>query len=392
MEKISYAKSRRKVIDYIKNQIKEIDISEISSLFCKYSELKKENVLSFLKDNHDLCIKYLDILLNDFSNDTNGFYYFNSEIKKEILEPFELKSFELIHYFIIFITVKEFNKQLEGMFFDYEKELDDELLRTKTDGNCYYRGQTEDWPIAPSIIRGLKENIKIDVGGLNHLYEENEIENKYKEMLCDYVSSHNVYFKIAFMQHACSYSPFVDLTKKAIVATSFALSNSSQFNKFNSEIACLYKLYIDSNTKIIVSKQKAADFINTIPYFCISINDSFAYGKIYSYNDYSGGAVSVKTFSITTPMRLFNALKPKVVIIDSPTNDRMRYQSGVFAMFYDYISFNGVLKYNYIPNVFLIKKPIYPRSKRKLLKQIHTISDGWYEPDLLINPYEIFNK
>ena len=116
------------------------------------------------------------------------------------------------------------------------------------------------------------------------------------------------------------------------------------------------------------------------------------YGKEYYYDEYVGGMPEKKKIVILTPRDLYDALKPKLVILDSPTNDRMKYQSGVFALFYDYVSFRGELNYWLASGFSIMSTPINPKSKRKILDMIHDVSKGSYESNFLSNPYDLFNK
>ena len=389
----TYSKVRRSFINQIKRHIKERDKLRVSTIFCDYSKVSNEYMNIFVSQNSELCHKYLDRLLEEFNH--NNFFPsdYRAMIIEEVFTIKETNSVELVYYLAIFITIEELSAQLRKNDLLTEKELDElGLVDTQIDNRYFFRGQTKGWDITPSVIRDLKQDIKIDKEGLTHLYEECDLNLKYDELYCDYISRRNLYYKVAFMQHACAFSPLIDFTKKAIVATSFALSNTNQFNVFNSEKAFVYCLTVDKTIRVINSKQEASDFLNSINYFCIHINDDFIYGKVYYYDEYHGGVVTRKSFSILTPLDLYNALRPKLVILDSPTNDRMKYQSGIFALFYDYVSFKGKLMYWYAPGFAINQFPINPRSKRKIIRSIHSISEGWYESNLLVNPYEIFNK
>lgn len=389
----TYSRTRRLLINQLKHYIKERDESRITSIFCEYTKIDSQYIAIFIDNNNQLCQMYLNSLLEEFETNSVLPNEFREMFEKEIFFAKEATSIELVYYFILYITVEEFNAQLRKINLPFERPLDENGLVDNSINNQYFfRGQTKGWDIAPSVIRELKQDIKIDNDGLNHLYEECDLNKKYNELFCDYTSKRNLYYKVAFMQHACAFSPLIDFTKKAIVATSFALSNTNQFNVFNSEKSYVYRLIIDRTIKVIDSKQEASDFLKTINYFCIHINDDFVYGKTFFYDEYRGGVVTRKSLIILTPIDLYNALKPKLVIFDSPTNDRMKYQSGIFVLFYDYVSFKGELRYWYAPGFSILSYPINPRSKRKILRSIHTISEGWYESNLLVNPYEIFNK
>lgn len=392
-DKQSYARIRRELINHIKKTIEERDEGQIRTVFCKYSENEKSFIHSFVSHNLDLCERYFEVLLNESNFKTIIFYPNRERIKNEIFYIEEASSLELAHFFIVYVTVEEFNVKLRQIRLPFAKDITDETICDSEISKYYYfRGQTQGWPIAPSVLRGLKDNININIDGLMHLYEINNLIAKYNELYCDHTSQNSIYYKVAFIQHACSFSPFIDFSKKSIVATSFALSNTNQFNIFNTEKSYIYRLIVEDSIDIIDSRKKASDFLKNINSFCIHINDSFAYGKTYQYDEYVGNVPIKKSLTIYTPSDLYNALRPKLIIFDSPTNDRMKYQSGVFALFYDYVSFKGELKYWYASGFSILSHSINPKSKRKIINMIRRTSDGWYESNLLINPYEIFNR
>ena len=107
------------------------------------------------------------------------------------------------------------------------------------------------------MIRNLNDNVKINMNFFNKKYLTLKLKDKYYEM---FGKDKIDYLFLSFMQHACSYSPFIDFTKSNIIGLSFALSNPNFFNDFTNKNSSLFIVSIDSN-EILRSEEKINEFL-----------------------------------------------------------------------------------------------------------------------------------
>lgn len=157
----------------------------------------------------------------------------------------------------------------------------------------------------------------------------------------------NRYNKYAFMQHSCSYSPLVDFTKEPIVATSFALSNTSRVNDFRNEDSAVFcSINTRDNLDVINHRWEARNFLVNEFYLQVIDAKAIKLGKDYVLRKADG---SSRVLCFNSIDKLLDALTPKIKIIDITTNDRMLYQSGVFVCFYDCVCLRDFIAYELNP-------------------------------------------
>ena len=131
---------------------------------------------------------------------------------------------------------------------DFIKEQPSDL-KTITAPNSYFRGQANyEWRMTPSIVRNLPFNALIDYNFLINRYRNIGLLQKYYMIFKVPVLAEPFldYEMLAFMQHAVSYSPFLDFTKEFRIARNFALSNPNQFNVFANTDSSVY--WVRNNT------------------------------------------------------------------------------------------------------------------------------------------------
>lgn len=222
------------------------------------------------------------------------------------------------------------------------------ILDEKVD---YYRGEADaSWHLHASLLR--KERIEINYEVLISLVQ------KYKEVYDQLISARHSFSRFLFyLQHAISYSPFIDLSKNPWIALSF----------------CLETVQRQSDRSI---RQDAS---------------------LYTFKWLDKEARWLKTHeAITSALEILelngNRNKPvDAYIIDSYDlnilNDRMQYQQGAFLLLnYDHLA--GDLEYR--NDKIEIKKYVLSPSVQKELFFKLREEYPQYTIDYLYDPYKLF--
>lgn len=252
------------------------------------------------------------------------------------------------------------------------------------DNNAYFfRGQTNyEWDLIPSMIRNLNDNVKINMNFFNKKYLTLKLKDKYYEM---FGKDKIDYLFLSFMQHACSYSPFIDFTKSNIIGLSFALSNPNFFNDFTNKNSSLFIVSIDSN-EILRSEEKINEFLQEEYQLIYLDRKTLGFGENVSFKENEEEILFLSDFKT-----IINLLTPKYKLIDLPTNDRMKYQKGVFLVFYGCICANDTIFYQLNNKFKLLKVKINKMNKRIYLEKIYK-NYRFYDPEHLMKPYLYFNE
>lgn len=253
------------------------------------------------------------------------------------------------------------------------------------DNNAYFfRGQTNyEWNLIPSMIRNLNDNVKINMNFFNKKYLTLKLKDKYYEM---FGKDKIDYLFLSFMQHACSYSPFIDFTKSNIIGLSFALSNPNFFNDFTNKNSSLFIVSIDSN-EILRSEEKINEFLQEEYQLIYLDRKTLGFGENISFKENE----EEKILFLSDFKTIINLLTPKYKLIDLPTNDRMKYQKGVFLVFYGCICVNDTIFYQLNNKFKLLKVKINKMNKRIYLEKIYK-NYRFYDPEHLMKPYLYFNE
>ena len=253
------------------------------------------------------------------------------------------------------------------------------------DNNAYFfRGQTNyEWDLIPSMIRNLNDNVKINMNFFNKKYLTLKLKDKYYEM---FGKDKIDYLFLSFMQHACSYSPFIDFTKSNIIGLSFALSNPNFFNDFTNKNSSLFIVSIDSN-EILRSEEKINEFLQEEYQLIYLDRKTLGFGENVSFKENE----EEKILFLSDFKTIINLLTPKYKLIDLPTNDRMKYQKGVFLVFYGCICANDTIFYQLNNRFKLLKVKINKMNKRIYLEKIYK-NYRFYDPEHLMKPYLYFNE
>lgn len=248
----------------------------------------------------------------------------------------------------------------------------------------FFRGQTNyEWDLIPSMIRNLNDNVKINMNFFNKKYLTLKLKDKYYEM---FGKDKIDYLFLSFMQHACSYSPFIDFTKSNIIGLSFALSNPNAFNDFTNKNSSLFIVSIDSN-EILRSEEKINEFLQKEYQLIYLDRKTLGFGENVLFKENE----EEKILFLSDFKTIINLLTPKYKLIDLPTNDRMKYQKGVFLVFYGCICVNDTIYYRLNNKFKLLRLKINKTNKRVYLEKIYK-KYRFYDPEHLMKPYLYFNE
>lgn len=256
--------------------------------------------------------------------------------------------------------------------YDYSEE-NTAIAQKHAVGRICYRGHpNSSFQIIPSMIRSLGKSQAIDYPMIIKMYEKSGLLEKYRTHI-DLTGSVDYRF-CSFIQHATSYSPLVDFTKEKDIALAFATYPNGNLNVYNSTEASLVMLSLKN-----VSENIEISNIN-LDYHASKLKlDSKIYGKpLYecSLSDFD------TSFGLST----------------SATNDRMKYQQGVFFCFYRCVIVKGIPLIPWSKGflvTFKIKcvsnKKLGIKSKKEIYNDIIS-SKPEYDFEHLMNPYRYFGE
>ena len=115
---------------------------------------------------------------------------------------------------------------------EYNERLEQLIIEDLNWSPIYYRGHANsDYKLIPSIFRNLKfSDSTFNVDDLFNLYKDAGLIDKYNLIFPS--NQFNLdYDFLAYVQHSCAYSPFLDFTSDIDVAKVFA-SHETNFNSF----------------------------------------------------------------------------------------------------------------------------------------------------------------
>ncbi|MDI6452361.1 FRG domain-containing protein [Peloplasma aerotolerans] len=245
-------------------------------------------------------------------------------------------------------------------------------LRNTLNTNQWFRGQTNyEWELTPSFFRNIDKNIiDIDYNFLVKKYDGYGLTNKYNNI---FGMKTSIYSRFAYYQHSVAYSPFLDFTEKEIVAKSFAISNKSNISDYNLNDSAFYKIEVYDD-EVIKDEYQADKIIQD--YNVLLIND-----KIY--------ASSLLKHQLWLDF-ISSQSAGKIYLIDIKTNDRMKYQKGVFTLFDNFIIVgNKLLLPSHIVDRF-VKVRITLKDKQDIRNLLANSKNEAYQYIYMMNPYEYF--
>lgn len=186
------------------------------------------------------------------------------------------------------------------------------------------------------------------------------------------------YYKYAFIQHTCSFSPMLDFTREERIAGTFALKKKENDSK-------IYMLSFE-NDDLIVSDEKEAGRIlchDTEIYYVNS--KKIRFGQTLFFEN------SGKTIELTKIDSIIELLTPKPTIIHIPTNDRMRKQKGVFLLLRNCLALKGIIHFELCVDL-VIREFIIPADKKDGIRKKLQQEYPQYSWESLMNPYLGFEK
>ncbi|MFI3211409.1 MAG: FRG domain-containing protein [Peptostreptococcaceae bacterium] len=271
--------------------------------------------------------------------------------------------------------------------------LNELIIKNHQNDNLWYRGQCDfSWQLIPSFLRDIDDVItSINKDYLYRDYTKKKLIEKYNKVF--YPEIYEVSYEfLSFMQHAVSYSPFLDFTDSPIIATSFALSNNNKFNNYYSNEASIFELECKEISDLSeisplsyhLRFKPSLFYVDTIEKMQKVINNiKIKMCETYIISDYFN--------KVPTIMDVLNSITPNVIMIDLPTNDRMKYQQGKFVLFDNFVCVNGNIFYELNKNFRITKIKIEKRSKDKIREEIRKNHQPYTITNLL-DPYNYFNE
>lgn len=377
------------VLEYIEKE----DKLKFAKIFAPYEEYTIEQLLIVHYEN----IEYMELakryIFDNFER-RNIISSNASKYQKEFAECCDIiehqkhrikgQKFKMIIYFIVLLAAVMFfnNKStFKGSIRIREYKDLEQSIRT----NVFYRGQSQsNWDLTPSVLRNFKESVIFDDNYYYQLLINENLEQKFNKLVR--TKDTNTYDKYAYMQHACSYSPFIDFTSSEVIATSFSLSNKADINKFKNDSSAVYSVNVNKND-IVRDKKEAKYFLKNKFKIMVLSEQYFKFGKQYRFKGFDG---KTATFSTVSFKSLLEMVAPKHKVFDIKTNDRMKYQKGVFVCFYDCLIIGERIFYELDPFITITKKEIMFEDKLILLSGIY--KERTYDLERLMDPYLVFKE
>lgn len=382
------------MINEIKRKVEDIfkrfDVYNLSKIFVPGNDFekfihKKENIEwinSQIEINNKIYrIKKSELYIDFWDIDIYYLFNLKNDIYRKDIDKF------ICLLISLFVLQKIVLKRPDQMYFDKEKygDLNNILY--------YYRGQSNStWRLIPSLYRRLTNSYCVDNYFLYYRYNNIGLRKKYIEHI-DRDNSDIDYGLLSFMQHSCAYSPLLDFTEEKIVATSFALNKNVNINDFERDDSCIFELSIyNEKVKILTEEKEINDFIkNEFKMYYIDKKSIKLGDKIILNKFDSSGKMHNIELKYSSIKELIELLTPQFVVINNKTNDRMKYQKGLFILFYNCLCIGDIILYELSPYLGLNKNVISHKDKANELKKIYQ-NNREYTMDYLLNPYKIFNE
>ena len=191
--------------------------------------------------------------------------------------------------------------------FPDSEDLDDTLYRFVGDAELtpfWFRGVSNfNYDLVPSMYRSITEDyVNIDYDYVDNKYRQAGLTDSFEKIF----SSNNDRSTFwAYMQHSTSFSPLIDFSESLDVAGAFATKYDGNPDKYECEDAAIYFLAREEGKSDSTSKLNIEFFRKPL-----NINSIIFGNPIYK--------CKVSDFEV------------KYRIISEKTNDRMKYQKGVF--------------------------------------------------------------
>lgn len=265
----------------------------------------------------------------------------NDSLCKQMTDNQHLLLFKTHILLLMFSVTATITKDISSLI---AKDL---CLNHSSSQKSYFRGHSDEkHKLIPTIFRSydiLKYGNEMNYLTLHELYKQPNLIEKYEKVFKHSIINDEF---CAFMQHSCSYSPFLDLTRNHIIALSFATSNHGNLNEYFSKKSAVFEFKF--NDDVLLTKS--------------NISDMWVYfvkGRLRYFTEYK------KEYLFYCVPSSFD---PTICLLNKKTNDRMKYQDGAFLFFQSCVVVNGhvlmpykigkIIKYTINPN----KKAIINKS------------------------------
>lgn len=339
-----------------------------------YINEAKESIMSFVGDVFDECSFDID--------QVDDVVFFEERIDDYFIHEYE-DYFDRVRFCLLLVAFAlQICKRTNASESYTINEIKD-INQFKVKNHMYYRGQSNAaWDLVPSSFRGLIDNVVFDNNYYNSLLEKSGLNKKYNDLI-KYRTDESIYYKYAFMQHACSFSPLIDFSKNEVVALSFALSNKNNINDYNNIPSKIFLFGFNDSDYIHYDEKETDDYlINKASIYYI--NKSYlSFGEDITFNN------SIKNIQLIKIDDIIEYLTPSMFVIDLPTNDRMKYQKGSFLSFYDCLCLKGKIIYELCPDLKFVELTIIPDKKDSLKEEIRINHDD-YDSNHILDPYLSF--
>lgn len=247
-------------------------------------------------------------------------------------------------------------------YIDDMEQFRQELLGpfTAPDRNIFYRGErivSLKRPLLPTLFRDRsllmgEGEFYADIDS-DHLLEFYRSYGRFFELFCSAFGEarkYCIYDLCAFSQHYLECSPFIDFTKSLYVALSFGLKGKKEF----ADDGMLYTVEISDPANYTKDRVTAECWLNDY--------------HVRVYNSGSGKA------------KLGNDARtsPDAKIIDIATNDRMKFQQGVFLLLDNFTLVNRLYLTKSVRDSVRITKYILSKKLCPELTELVEKSAPWY--------------
>ncbi|MBO4330544.1 MAG: FRG domain-containing protein [Oscillospiraceae bacterium] len=244
---------------------------------------------------------------------------------------------------------------------DYE-QFEQRLLKPYRSGKrlIFYRGERISSLKRPLLATMFRERDALMENGENYadvtaeyILRHYRSNGRYIDLFCStfgQARKYCMYDLCAFSQHYLEWSPFIDFTKSLYVALSFGLKGKHEFEND----ALMYTVEILDPEKYTQERVTAECWLNDY------------HVRVYNYD------------RSDEKMRRVERTSPDAKIIDIATNDRMKFQQGVFLLLDQFNLVNHLYLTKNVRSSVTITKHILSRSVCPALTDLVSQAAPWY--------------
>lgn len=266
-----------------------------------------------------------------------------------------------------------------------------DLSNLKQRSNLFFRGQANcEWHLSPSLIRAnIPENescIYFDGDSIQKHYEDLGVARLYRKL---FKRNYAQYDFCSFLQHAASYTPFIDFTRKPEIATFFAAHEDENGPKHDKGAVYVFEVkngYVDAGDFNLRSFKGKKGF------YCMQ--RKLKPGETIKFKNAFDLTKESEAFTFSDPYTIKDYLTPEIMIFENKTNDRMKAQKGVFFLFYGFLMVENNILYRLSDQIESARKIIIADKGKALTearRKFFIRGKGINVLDCLYDPYEPFS-